>query len=210
MARGVLRLVEDDDGVVERAAAHERQRSDLNHARLHVFLKLQGRDHVLEGIVERLQVRVDLVLHVAGKKTELLARLHCRTREDDFAAELVLQRIHGERDGYVGLAGSGGAEGERQVILGEAADHACLVGVARRDGLAVLTVDDHALGIDLHGGIAPDDIDYRILGQLIVFRGIILDLMYLLLELGSLGILAYHLYHVASRRHAQFREEVAD
>ena len=37
-ARGVLRLVEDDEGVGERAAAHEGERRDLDHARLQAAL----------------------------------------------------------------------------------------------------------------------------------------------------------------------------
>ena len=39
---GVLRLVEDDEAVIERAAAHEGERRDLDGAALHVGVQLSG------------------------------------------------------------------------------------------------------------------------------------------------------------------------
>ena len=44
---GVLRLVEDDERVVEGAAAHVRQRGDLNGARLHELGDGFGLEHVV-------------------------------------------------------------------------------------------------------------------------------------------------------------------
>ena len=44
---GVLRFIEHDYSVVERAAAHECQRSNLDYLCLHVFLELDGRNHIL-------------------------------------------------------------------------------------------------------------------------------------------------------------------
>src|SRR3990172_5540774 len=51
--RGVLGLVEDDEGVVERPAAHERQGRDLDVAALDQLVRLFGLDHVVERVVER-------------------------------------------------------------------------------------------------------------------------------------------------------------
>ena len=51
---GVLRLVEDDDSVGERPSAHKREGCNLNRAFLHVFRQFSGRNHILQGIVERL------------------------------------------------------------------------------------------------------------------------------------------------------------
>ena len=44
---GVLRLVEDDERIVEGAAAHVRQRGDLNGARLHELGDCFGLEHVV-------------------------------------------------------------------------------------------------------------------------------------------------------------------
>ncbi len=83
LGRGVLRLVEDDEGVVEGAAAHERQRGDLDGARGHEARDRLGVDHVVQRVVERSQVRVDLVAERAGQEAELLPRLDGRSGEDD-------------------------------------------------------------------------------------------------------------------------------
>ena len=47
--RGVLRLVEDDEGVVQRAAAHERERSYFDIAALDELVGLFGLDHVVQA-----------------------------------------------------------------------------------------------------------------------------------------------------------------
>ena len=55
--RRVLAFVEDDDGLVQRPAAHEGQRDDLDNVVLHVALDLLRLHHVVEGVEERPQVR---------------------------------------------------------------------------------------------------------------------------------------------------------
>src|SRR5438270_603611 len=62
--RRVLRLVEDDEGLVQRAATHVRQRRDLDLA---AFLRareaLRGHE-LVKRVVEGPQIRVDLLLQV--------------------------------------------------------------------------------------------------------------------------------------------------
>ena len=65
---GVLRLVKDDEGVVQRAAAHESQRGNLDGVVLPVGEQLLLRYHVAQRVVERLQVGVKLVAQVAGQE----------------------------------------------------------------------------------------------------------------------------------------------
>src|SRR5690606_32196072 len=50
---GVLSLVEDYEGVVEGAAAHEGQRRHLDGALLHEPLGTLGGQHVVKGVVQR-------------------------------------------------------------------------------------------------------------------------------------------------------------
>ena len=78
LAGGVLRLVEDDERVVQRAAAHEGERRDLDDAALQHLLRAVEVDHVVQRVVERPQVRVDLLGEIAGQEAELLARLDRR------------------------------------------------------------------------------------------------------------------------------------
>ena len=80
---GVLGLVEDHEGVVERAAAHERQRGDLDDAALEVGGDALGVEHVVQGVEERAQVGVDLGHQVAGQEAEALAGLDGGAGEDD-------------------------------------------------------------------------------------------------------------------------------
>src|SRR5579883_3283037 len=50
--RGVLRLVEDDEGVGERAPAHEGERRDLDIAGRKPFHHLLARQHVVQRVVK--------------------------------------------------------------------------------------------------------------------------------------------------------------
>ena len=74
----VLRLVEDDETVVERAPAHERERRHLDHAALEVLGDALGLEHVVQRVEQRPQVRVDLGHQVAGQEPEPLAGLDRR------------------------------------------------------------------------------------------------------------------------------------
>ena len=145
MLGGVLRLVEDDDGVAQRAAAHEGQRGDLDHVVLHVFAQAGRGDHLLEGVVEGLEIGVELVFHLAGQEAEFLAGLYGGSAEDDLAHLLVLQCAHGQGDGDEGLARSGGPDGEGEVVLLEAIDEQLLIGRAGGDGATIDAIDDQVI-----------------------------------------------------------------
>ena len=109
---GVLRLVEDDERVVEGAAAHVRQRCDLNGARLHELGDGFGLEHVVQRVVERAQVRVNLLVEGAGQEAQTLAGLHGGAGEDNAVHLVALQRLHSLRHGEVGLTGTRRADTE--------------------------------------------------------------------------------------------------
>ena len=92
LARGVLRLVEDDEAVVERAAAHERERRDLDLAARDQPLGALDVHHVVQRVVERAQVRVHLLREIARQKAELLAGLDRGARQDDALVRALEQR----------------------------------------------------------------------------------------------------------------------
>src|SRR5690606_41327588 len=54
--RSVLRLVQDDEGVVQGAAAHVGQGRDLDGARRHQLGDADRVEHVVQRVVERAQV----------------------------------------------------------------------------------------------------------------------------------------------------------
>ena len=76
--RGVLRLVEDDVGAAQRPAAHVGQGRDLDLAGLDPLLQLALGQHVLQRVVERPHVGIDLLLEVARQEAQALAGLDRR------------------------------------------------------------------------------------------------------------------------------------
>ena len=208
MGGGVLRLVEHYHGIVEGAAAHEGQGSDLYHLGFHILAQLHSGDHILQSVVERLQIGVDLVLHVAGEEAELLAGLDSRTREDDLARLAVLERTHRQGYRHIGLARAGRTERECQVVVRELLDEFLLIRRAAHDRLAVDAVDDDVVALELARRLTLDDVDDDILVQRIILRGMRLESLDSLLEISGLAILANDLYHRASRRNAQLRIKI--
>ena len=122
LGRGVLRLVEHDERVVERAAAHVGERCDLDRAGRHELRHDLGVHHLVERVVERPQVRVDLVVERAGQEPEPLPRLDGGPGQDDAADLLALQRLHGLRHREVGLARAGRADAEHDRVLFDRVD----------------------------------------------------------------------------------------
>ena len=114
-AGGVLRLVEDDAGIRQRASAHEGKRGDFDDAGVEVTLDLGLRQHIVESIIEWAQVGIDLLAHVARQEAQALAGLDSRPRQDDAIDQPALQALGSKGDGKVGLAGAGRAEAEHQV-----------------------------------------------------------------------------------------------
>src|SRR3954451_2022914 len=88
----VLRFVQDDERVVQRAPPHERERRDLDDALLHVRRESVGVEHVVERVEERAQIWVDLLQHRARQIAEALTRFDRGPREDDPADLPVRER----------------------------------------------------------------------------------------------------------------------
>src|SRR5207248_8941778 len=108
----VLRLVEDDEGMVERAPAHVGERRELDRAALEELAGLVEAHEVEERVVERPQVRIDFLREVARQETEPLTRFDRWTGEDNALHLVALERV--DRTGHreVGLAGAGGSDAE--------------------------------------------------------------------------------------------------
>src|SRR5450756_3111509 len=116
LARGVLRLVQDDERVVEAPAPHVSERGYLDRARGHELGDRVGVDHVVQGVVERAQVRVDLLVEGARQKTEPLPRLDGWPGKDDPVDLLGLQCLHRLGHGEVRLARACRADGEHDRV----------------------------------------------------------------------------------------------
>ena len=115
----------------ERAAAHEGERRDLDLAGLQRALDDAGIHHVEERVVDRPQIGIDLLPHVARQEPETLARFDRRPRQHDAVDLLALEQGDGVRDRKPRLAGAGRAGAEHQRVALERADIGILSGGAR-------------------------------------------------------------------------------
>jgi hypothetical protein len=136
LGRGVLRLVEHDEGVVEGAAAHVRERRDLDRARGQELRNDFGVEHLVQCVIERSKVRVDLVGQRSRQVAQSLAGLDRRTSEDDAVDLFPLQGLHGLGHRQVGLARSCRSDAEDDGIEVDRVDVGLLAGRLRADALA--------------------------------------------------------------------------
>ena len=144
LRRGVLGLVEDDERVVQRAPAHVGQWRDLDGAGREQLGDRLRVEHVVQSVVERSQVGVDLLAQRAGQEAEPLAGLDRGPGQDDPVDRLGLQRLHGLGHRQVGLAGAGRADAERDRVLVDRVDVALLVQRLGTDRAAAVGQDVEA------------------------------------------------------------------
>ena len=131
--RRVLRLVENDKGVRQRAPAHKGDRRHLDLAGAEPSRELIGRQHVVKRIEDRPQIRIDLVAQIARQETQPFAGLDSRAREDNALDAPAHQQIDRGGDRKIGLAGAGRSQSEDQLVLAQRLDVGRLAGRARRD-----------------------------------------------------------------------------
>ncbi len=134
LRRRILRFVQDDERIVERAATHEGDRRNLNDVLLQKAVDALLVHQVIERVIQRTQIRIDLFLQRSRQKAQALARLDRRPRQDDAAHALGVQRRNGHRHGQIGFARTRRPDAEHHVVLFNGVNIAALV---------------HALGLDL-------------------------------------------------------------
>lgn len=129
----ILRFIQYDKGIAQRPAAHEGQRGNLDNTSFDEIRCLVRAKHIDQGIVERPQERIDLLGQVAGQEAELFTGLDGRPGQDDGTHPLLDQGGNGHGHGQIGLAGTGGADAEDDVVITDSVDIDLLVGGLRRD-----------------------------------------------------------------------------
>jgi hypothetical protein len=149
--RRVLRLVEDDERVVERASAHVGERCDLDDPTLDMVDELGRVHHVLERVPQRLQVRVDLLVQGPREEAEPLPGLDGGPGEDETVHLARPERTHRRTHREVRLARAGRTDAERDRVLRDRVEVAPLADGLRADRAAA--VGDEVLAE--HVGGAP-------------------------------------------------------
>jgi hypothetical protein len=97
-------------------SAHIGKRGELDGSALEQLAGLLEPHQVVERVVQRPQVGVDLLREVAGQEAEALAGLHRRSHQHDALHLVALERVHRARHREVGLAGAGGADAEGAIV----------------------------------------------------------------------------------------------
>ena len=105
----------------KRPPAHEGERRDFDHAGLHAALDHPPVHEIVERVIDRAQVGIDLVAHVAGQKAEPLAGFDRRTRQHQPLDQTLFEQRDRMADREPGLAGAGRAFGEDQLVLAQGA-----------------------------------------------------------------------------------------
>jgi hypothetical protein len=146
--RRVLRLVEDDERIVERAAAHVRQRRDLDDVLFQQLDDFLHAEHLVQRVVQRAQVGVDFLGKVAGQEAELLAGFDRGADQDQALHAGFVERFDRHRDREEGLAGTCRADAEVDVMRGDRVQVTALVRAAATHG-AAFDLDRDVLRFDV-------------------------------------------------------------
>ncbi len=103
--------------MIQGATPHVGKRRDLDC----LFLEQLGHaietHQIVQGVVQGPEVWIHLLGEIAGQKSQALARLDSRAREYDARHLLALERVHGARNGKIGLAGSRRTNAEGDVVF---------------------------------------------------------------------------------------------
>ena len=164
-ARGVLRFIEDDEGVGQCASAHEGDRRNLDLTGSQPPLNLFGRHAVVKRVVERTQIGIDFFLHIAGQEAELFTGFHRRPGQDQALDAAIDQLRHRLRHCEIGLACSCRAESEDDIVAHQAAHVGCLHCAARHDRLAPRADHDRRPAFAIARFGIDDPIESRFVGH---------------------------------------------
>src|SRR5262249_16287491 len=109
----------------------ESERRDLDLAGLQRAFDDARIHQIVERVVDRAQIRIDLLAHIAGKESEPLARLDRRTRENDAIDLLALEQLHRVGDREPGFAGARRPAAQDHPVAARRGDRGVAAGGAR-------------------------------------------------------------------------------
>jgi len=128
--RGILRFVQNNERIIQRPSAHESQRRNLDNAFIYHFFNPLKTEHVVQGIVQRPQIRIDFLRHIAGQKAQFFARFDRRAHQNYFPDLFALQGFNGASDRQISLAGTGRADAEVNIMAHDFAQIILLINTA--------------------------------------------------------------------------------
>ena len=156
LRRRVLRLVQDDERVVQRPAPEVRDGRHLDRSSFHQARERVRVGHLVQRVVQRLHVRIDLLVEGARQEPEALAGLDSGAGEDDAVHLFVLQGLHAEGNSQVRLARAGRADHEGDDVAADGVGIALLAAGLGTDGTTPGRAQDLG-GEDLRGALVGLD-----------------------------------------------------
>ena len=115
--RRILRFVQDHKGVVQCAPSHIGKRRDLNSLFLEKTLYPFETHQIVQGVVERPQIRVDFLRKISGQKAQPLTRLNSWARQDQALYGVTFHGINGTGDSQPGFTGARRSNTKGDVVL---------------------------------------------------------------------------------------------
>ncbi len=140
---GVLAFIKNDKGVIQRPSAHIGQRGHFDDVTLNQLLHFLKAEHLKQRVIQRAQIRVDLLAQIAGQEAELFACLDGRTGQQNTADLPALQRIDRRRHRQIGFTRTRRTHAESDVVIEDIGD---VLRTVRRTRF-----DYPALGLDIDG-----------------------------------------------------------
>ena len=123
----ILRFIENDEAIVQRASAHKRERSDLDDPAFDELLGAFHVGHIEQRVIERPNIRIHLLGEGPRQVAQALPRL-------PLPGALRMMRptslrssgSHGHSHGKIGLAGARRPDAEGDGVLADGVDVAFL------------------------------------------------------------------------------------
>src|SRR6056297_589326 len=113
----ILSLIKNDKGVIESPPAHIGKRGNFNNIFRELKLKFIKLYHLLQRIVKWAEVGINLLLQIAGKKSQVFTRFHRRTRQDNTLNLPLLKRAYRKCHRGICFTRSCRTNGEKYVVI---------------------------------------------------------------------------------------------
>ena len=200
---GVLGLIQNNHGIIQCSASHEGQWSNLYYILFHHLTQLLGRYHILQSIIEGLQIRIYLISHITRQKAQFLSCLNSRTRENNLTYLLIFQRAHCQCYTHVCLSATSRTCGKDHIIFLKQTHQFLLVLASGRNGFACNAVHHYAFHTLLTDTLAFQDMQDIFFRQAVVLQAMLLQLLHVLFQGTHFQFIAHDMQHIATCHYAQ-------
>ena len=150
-----------------------------------------------------MQIRVNLVSHIAWQETKLLTGFNSRTGKYYLSYFLVLQRAYCQCYAHVRLTGTGRTCSEDHIILLVKAYQFLLVLASCRNGFARNTIHNNTFHTLLADTLSVQDMQDIFLSKTVVLHTVPLKLFHILLQCTHLQLITHNMKHIATCHDAQ-------